>query len=135
MNKTTLTIAIVAVAVIGGAVLFRGGYQAPQETNTQPQPSPKEAVLPSAAKEINMTSGNFFFSPAGLNLTKGQPVKITFKNSGFHTFTIDELGVDVQLSGDTASVEFTPAKSGSFEYYCAVPGHRESGMLGSLTVN
>ena len=85
-------------------------------------------------REINAVSGNFFFNPNNITLKKNQPVRISFKNSGFHTFTIDELGVNVPLQGSSATVEFTPTKAGTFEYYCAVPGHRERGMLGSLNV-
>jgi len=32
------------------------------------------------------------------------------------------------------TVEFTPTTSGTFEYYCSVPGHRESGQFGTLKV-
>ncbi len=85
-------------------------------------------------KNIDIVSGNLFFSPNRLKLIKGQNVKINFKNKGIHTFTIDELGVNVMLTGNTGSVEFTPNKSGKFEYYCAIPGHREGGMVGDLEV-
>ncbi len=81
-----------------------------------------------------MVSGNLFFNPNNLTLKKGQPVNITFQNSGTHTFTVDELGVNVPLRGSSGVVEFTPTQSGTFEYYCAVPGHRLGGMSGSLTV-
>ncbi|MCH8741541.1 cupredoxin domain-containing protein [Patescibacteria group bacterium] len=88
----------------------------------------------SSIKEISMVSGNLFFNPKDLILIKDQPVKIVFSNSGTHTFTIDELGVNVPLQGSSATVEFTPTESGTFKYYCAVPGHREGGMEGSLKV-
>lgn len=94
-----------------------------------------EGAAEQGAKEISMSSSNFSFSPKTLTLKEGQPVKITFANSGTHTFTIDELGVNESLSGGSVTVEFTPSKSGTFEYYCAVPGHKERGMIGSLTVN
>lgn len=82
-----------------------------------------------------MASGNFFFDPPKLTLTKGRPVKITFQNTGVHTFTVDELGVDIPLRGSTVVAEFTSSKAGTFAYYyCKIPGHRERGMLGSLMV-
>jgi len=92
------------------------------------------AVAVPSAREISMTSGNLFFGPRTLTLAKGQPVKINFRNVGVHTFTIDELGVNVTLRGSSGVVEFTPDRSGTFEYYCAVPGHRGGGMFGSLRV-
>lgn len=154
MNKTALVI-IVLVVIIGGYLLLRSSYKAPQP-NGQPQsavPAPGQENVPEAivapddteeplpnqettqsAKEINMVSGNLFFSPDELILTKDQPVKIVFQNSGSHTFTIDQLGVDVRLQGSQEVVEFTPSQSGTFEYYCAVPGHWEGGMFGTLIV-
>ena len=92
-----------------------------------------EATAPSI-KEIAMVSGNFFFSPKNLTLKKDERVKITFQNSKVHTFTIAELGVNVTLQGSSPTVEFTPTKTGTFEYLCVIPGHREGGMLGSLIV-
>lgn len=37
-------------------------------------------------------------------------------------------------SGEQASVTFTPTEPGTYEFYCTVPGHREAGMIGQLTV-
>ena len=81
-----------------------------------------------------MVSGNLFFKPDKLSLTKGKPVRIQVQNTGIHTFTIDELGVNVPLRNSSEVVEFTPNKEGRFVYYCAIPGHREGGMLGDLEV-
>lgn len=36
--------------------------------------------------------------------------------------------------GETDTVEFTPDKAGSFEYYCSVGKHRAMGMKGTVTV-
>lgn len=94
----------------------------------------EEKRVPSEFQAIEMVSGNFFFTPKNLSLKKGEAVTIRFQNSGVHTFTIDELGVNIPLRGSSPVAEFTPEKSGTFEYYCAVPGHREGGMFGSLTV-
>jgi len=91
-------------------------------------------VSETVTKEINMVSGNLFFTPKNLTLVENQPVKITFQNTGTHTFTIDELGVNTSIRGSSETVQFTPTKTGVFQYYCAVPGHRAGGMFGTLTV-
>lgn len=52
-----------------------------------------------------------------------------------HDFRIDELdeGTDVLEEGETD--EFTvDLESGTYTYYCSVPGHREAGMEGELEV-
>lgn len=152
-------IVIILIVVIGGYLLSKGGYQAPETTQPQQQqpelgvpapgqestgemivsPNGTEEPLPSeestpSVKEISIVSSNFFFNPQSLTLTKDQPVKITFSNSGTHTFTIDELSVNASLRGSSAMVEFVPTQLGNFEYYCAVSGHRERGMFGALKI-
>lgn len=84
---------------------------------------------------ISMSAGSFFFSSKTLGAKVGEKVALDITATGQHTFTIDELGVNVPLPhGKTTRVEFTPSKSGTFTYYCAIPGHREAGQIGSLTV-
>lgn len=49
-----------------------------------------------------------------------------------HTFTIDDLDVDVEVpAGTDRRVAFT-AESGTYEFVCTVPGHED--MTGTLTV-
>lgn len=63
---------------------------------------------------------------------------ITIKNTGAlpHDFSIDELGIKVDLaSGESTTVTIpADAKPGSYTFYCSVPGHKEAGMKGTLTV-
>ncbi len=54
-----------------------------------------------------------------------------------HNFHVDGYNVqsaDVSTVGATASVSFVADQQGTFAYYCAIPGHRELGMQGSLVV-
>ena len=37
--------------------------------------------------------------------------------------------------GQTVTLEFTPTAKGTFEYVCTIPGHKEAGMKGTITVN
>ena len=82
---------------------------------------------------------SFQFDPATLTAGVGQTVNVTLENAGVleHNFVIDELNVSLGPvpGGQSASASFTPSTAGSFEYYCDVPGHREAGMVGTLTVN
>jgi uncharacterized cupredoxin-like copper-binding protein len=36
--------------------------------------------------------------------------------------------------GATARSWFTPVERGRYPFYCSLPGHRESGMVGTLVV-
>jgi len=84
---------------------------------------------------ISMESKSFTFSPETLQGKVGETISLDIASTGQHTFTIDELGVNVVTPhGETTRVEFVPDKAGTFEYYCAIPGHKEAGQIGVLTV-
>jgi len=49
-----------------------------------------------------------------------------------HTFTIEQLGIDVELpAGTNRRVEFT-ALAGTYAFHCTVPGHES--MTGMVVV-
>ncbi len=82
-----------------------------------------------------MLAGSFFFNPKTLNAKIGEKVVLDITAAGQHTFTISELGVNTVLfNGKTTRVEFTPSQSGTFTYFCSIPGHREAGQVGILKV-
>ena len=87
------------------------------------------------ADVVTITAKSFLFTPDILQARAGEQVSIDITATGQHTFTIDELEVNVVLPhGETTRVEFTPDESGTYEFYCAIPGHRQAGQIGTLTV-
>ena len=54
-----------------------------------------------------------------------------------HNVSLEGSGVDKHgqtvTQGGTSTVSAT-LKSGSYTFYCSVPGYREAGMVGKLTV-
>jgi len=84
---------------------------------------------------IGMEAKSFSFSPNTLIANVGEVVGLNIAAIGQHTFTIDELDVNVQLPhGETTRVEFTPERAGTYEFYCSIAGHREAGQVGELLV-
>lgn len=74
-----------------------------------------------------------------LQVNLGDRVRIVLVNGENmeHNIAIDELSVDsdhVLRAGETATVTFTANREGSFDYYCAIPGHRQAGMEGTFQV-
>ena len=70
-----------------------------------------------------------------LNAKAGETLRLVLKNDDFfiHTFTIDELDVDVTIGPRGEKIlKLTPANKGTFEYRCTIPGHES--MEGTLTV-
>jgi plastocyanin len=95
---------------------------------------------PAGGQDITVQGlDTFRFDPAALTASVGETVNVTLDNAGVleHNFVIDEFNVALGPipGGESTSGSFTPAAEGTYEYYCDVPGHREAGMVGTLTVN
>lgn len=91
-----------------------------------------------AIREFTVIGDNFSFSPAKMEVKKGDTVRITFRNNvGTHDWVLDEFpGARTKVIGTGAeeTVEFIADKAGTFEYYCSVGKHRAMGMKGSFVV-
>lgn len=97
----------------------------------------EEVPLPEEEVVVDVTAGEGYFEPDVIMVNQGQDVTVVVENvtEEDHTFTIDELDVDVSLApGEQEEVTFTAADEGSFEFYCDEPGHRDAGMYGYLEV-
>lgn len=84
---------------------------------------------------LRIEAKNVRFSVTDLSAKPGQ-VTVRAKNGDlfWHTFTIDELGVDLRVPvGGEQQLTFA-AGPGTYTYYCAIPGH-SSVMRGTLTVH
>jgi len=117
------------VGVMAVLVLLMLGC-APAEVDPPPAEEP--------AQEVNVTLGpGFVFNPDMITVDPGRPVDLVVENLNDidHTFTIDELDIDLRVApGQQQEITFTPAETGTFEFYCTEPGHRDQGMVGWLGV-
>jgi len=89
-----------------------------------------------AATEMTVTMVDIAFQPDTLTIPANTDVTVSLPNTGasLHNFSIDELGISVDVQpGDTGSTTIN-APAGNYEYYCNVPGHKQAGMVGTLTV-
>ena len=114
-----------------------------------------------ATQKLSVTAKEFAYAPTTLEVKSGQPVEITLQNTGAveHDFNIQDIeladkpiatGDRHASGGHTTSTQptlhvsaaassqgvltFTPTKPGQYQFYCAVAGHKEAGMVGMLTV-
>lgn len=145
--KNILIAAVLLVLAVGGIWYVRG-----MNVQTVPAGSPspsslmpvegtsgvEEMVVENEVKEVVVEGSEFTFMPATLTLKKGEKIRLVFKNMGkmTHDWVVDELSVRTKQipAGQEDAIEFTPNKSGTFEYYCSVGAHRANGMTGTLTV-
>ncbi len=124
------SIAYLTVLCIG-AILAAGIIRGAADTNAAGVSPGVLASLPA------VTAQNIKFSPTALTARVGETVALQLVNrdSTPHTFTIDALQVNVAMPpGKTVLALFRPTSSGVYTFYCDVPGHRDSGMSGTLTV-
>lgn len=83
---------------------------------------------------IRLVSEKVAFDQTSLDARAGQvTVELANRDLFWHTFTIDELGVDLAVPvGGDRQVSFA-ADPGTYRFYCRIPGH-ETRMVGTLTV-
>jgi plastocyanin len=88
------------------------------------------------AREVEVTAQDLAFDPEEITAEVGEDLAIVLTSEDMrHDFTIEELDVHVAADrGDTAEGGLRADEAGSYTYYCSVPGHRQAGMEGTLTV-
>ena len=88
------------------------------------------------SNEFTIESHDIFFQPTEVEIPANQDVKILLPNLGAapHNFSIDELGISVDLPAGATEEVTINAPAGEYEFYCNVPGHKEAGMVGTLVV-
>lgn len=151
MKSKTLIIAV--ILILAGVIIFlvQQGTQDPtlqEETpsgqeGTDTDPRNEEGA--EADRVVQIEGGEYFFSPANISVNRGEVVEFEFTNTGniAHNFIIRNAegqqlgGTDTIPAGATDS--FTaqmPDEETTIEFtsFCSVPGHEESGMVGTITV-
>jgi uncharacterized cupredoxin-like copper-binding protein len=89
-----------------------------------------------AAVSVQVVSNDIFFEPSEVTIPANTDVTVSLPNEGAapHNFSIDELGIDVDIAPGATEQAVINAPAGEYEYYCNVPGHKEAGMVGTLIV-
>lgn len=86
---------------------------------------------------IEVKATEFAFDPSTLTATAGEDLTIKLVNAGVveHDLTIDDLGFKVTVKvGETGEDTAEDVPAGTYEVYCAIAGHKEAGMVGTLEV-
>ena len=89
-----------------------------------------------AGEALVVESYDIYFEPEELSIPADTDVTVQLPNDGvtLHNFSIDELGISVDIEPGATQETVINAPAGEYEYYCNVPGHKAAGMLGTLTV-
>ncbi|MDT7890368.1 MAG: cupredoxin domain-containing protein [Desulfurococcales archaeon] len=122
IGAVVVVIVAVSIYLYSGLLGWQWMYGPPQTQRTTGVP---------VSREIEVELNDYYFKPKTISIPLGEAVRIVLKNVGrsTHTFTIDELGINMRLApGETKSIEITASKAGSYVLYC-IP-HRALGMVG-----
>ncbi len=135
---TVVGILLLIVLVGFGALSLKRNTTQPQEPQVQGESASNTATNVSSenVKEFTINGSSFKFEPAEIKVSKGDTVKITFKDDdGTHNLVVDGYNVSTRiLSEGTDTIQFVANKAGTFEYYCSIGSHRDLGMKGTLIV-
>ena len=120
-KRVARVVAAVALAVI----LVLAGVAAATASNTTP-----------SGKAIVLSATNARYSATTLTADHGT-VTVDFTNNDlfWHTFTVPALGVDIRVPVKGHGQVSFNAPAGSYEFFCAIPGHKQIGMRGTLVIN
>jgi len=140
--KILVSIIVIVLLAAGGYYWWVNYRQAPAEENSNPpasgEVSDTSETPPGETVDVTVTSDEYSFSPATITVKNGVTVRLTLKNTGnvSHNFLIDALDVDSGLvsPGSSKTFEFSADGAGTYSFYCSVPGHEDSGMVGTLEV-
>lgn len=149
-------VAVIVLVVIGGGYYFMSANKKTYEPATTEETNIEEKTEPATQsgsdsltsektatkvaeniKTIEIEGGSFYFKPSKITVKAGDRVKILLKSvDKVHNLYLDEFNVKSSdaKSGEATTVEFTAAKKGSYEFYCAIGQHRQMGMIGTLVV-
>ena len=139
-----------------------GGGDANDDGNATAAIENATVAIEDADLEVAIEMGEFSFGPADITMRAGEVVEIALSNGGvlLHDFTIDQIDSDVHITelhgvvdhdhdetgstmdvhialdpGGEGLVKLKAHEAGTYTFYCTVPGHREGGMEGTLTVS
>lgn len=138
---TRLFLLLLAILALSVGVAACGG----DDDDSATEPAAEDATTHEDAMEgdgthLTLTAdpdGGLSFDQTELTVAAGE-VTIEFVNdSGIpHNVEVEGNGVEeVSETISEGSTELTlTLEPGEYEFYCAIPGHREGGMEGTLTV-
>ncbi|WP_143414450.1 plastocyanin/azurin family copper-binding protein [Halobacillus massiliensis] len=123
-----------------------------------PVPASNEQEIttpPINEKDVYIQADEFKFSPQEQTINAGDQVELTLLNTGTieHDLEIINLSTETvntnhehdhsnssqnvhvhAAPGEEQRVTFIPSESGTYMFVCTLPGHQESGMVGTLEV-
>ena len=144
------TLILRARLILVGSVLTAGSLLAacdsgtpatpvpPANTTNNPAPTPASPIQKKAVNEVGIIVNEWGITPKDLGLPPGN-TKFNVTNSGKlpHNFAIMVDGKEQKTpniaAGATGTLELVMA-AGTYQTLCDIPGHKDKGMVGQISV-
>ena len=154
MKRSRLTAATVALFL--GAAMFTAAAHEGEHFSAGEPGNPKKPAR-TVTVIMSDSDGTMRFVPDRVDIKKGEQIRFILQNNGVlkHEFMLanvkdndkhaelmkkypdmehDDPNAKSVDPGKTAEILWRFSKGGTFEFACLIPGHREAGMRGTVTV-
>ncbi|HEX2889623.1 cupredoxin family protein [Vineibacter terrae] len=158
MRSSSLVLSVIAALAMPGAALAGPGGHGHSHADTaygEPGDPKKPARIVQIA--MNESDGKMLFIPDKIEVRRGEQIRFMLRNAGGqdHEFVLGTLeenlkhGEEMKKNPDmehddpnskrlaakkTGEIVWKFTKAGTFDFSCLIPGHRESGMFGTVIV-
>ena len=142
MKSPLFAAAVTSCGVLALAGCGGGGSKksasAPASTPAQTTAKTTAAPAGGGAKAVTIDEKEFSLTPKQATAGSGA-VTVTAKNVGTiaHNLEVEGSGVEKKTAniqpGSSAALKLN-LKPGTYQMYCTVPGHKQSGMKGTIVV-
>lgn len=122
-------VALSALAVLGLAACGGGGND-PEASSGGGSGGGSERT-----SSVSVTAKEYEFNPLDITVD-ASPFTLELKNEGAieHDFSVKGTDVVILAKASEAATGEVELDPGTYTFFCSVPGHREEGMEGTLTV-
>jgi plastocyanin len=123
---TALVVGATLGAFATGLVAAKGGGSASGGTL---------AAAPTTSASL-VAEGTKYLTPSYSMTTTGVlGLFVANRDSFAHSFDVDSLNIHLPVPANTTvAVAIKPTTAGTLEFYCALPGHKVAGMVGTIDV-
>ena len=107
-----------------------------ESTPAEPVAAASPVAAATDAQTVEFVAYDIYYEPKEVTIPANTDVTALIANDGvtLHNFSIDELGIDIDIAPGETQETVINAPAGEYQYYCNVPGHKDAGMFGTLIV-
>jgi uncharacterized cupredoxin-like copper-binding protein len=157
MTRTITLSFLLACALAAPAAAGPGGAGHAHESFSAGEPGNPKKKSRTVQVTMREGDGKMLYEPARLEIKRGEQVRFVLSNAGEldHEFVLASTAENLKhaeqmmknpdmehddpnarrvASKKTDEIVWRFTKRGTFEYGCLIPGHREAGMTGTITV-